>query len=84
MLEIEKSNNEIIESTLASRTKFVRVLFERPDSFARIGRFTTDIINPVSDPTKLLGIKPFIKSTWLTIRRASSSRIFCDCQGWIC
>jgi hypothetical protein len=36
MLGIEKSNSEIIESTLASRTKFVRALFERPDSFAKI------------------------------------------------
>ncbi len=36
MLGIEKSNSEIIESTLASRTKFVRAVFERPDSFAKI------------------------------------------------
>ncbi len=32
----EKTNDQIIESTLASRTKFVRALFERPDSFAKI------------------------------------------------
>lgn len=32
----EKTTNQIIESTLASRTKFVRALFERPDSFAKI------------------------------------------------
>lgn len=36
MLGLEKSNLDIIESTLASRTKFVRALFERPDSFAKI------------------------------------------------
>lgn len=36
MLGIEKSNLDIIESTLASRTKFVHALFERPDSFAKI------------------------------------------------
>ena len=36
MLGIEKSAEEIIESTLANRTKFVRALFERPDSFAKI------------------------------------------------
>lgn len=36
MLGIEKSNHEIIESTLGSRKKFVRALFERPDSFAKI------------------------------------------------
>ncbi len=32
----EKTTDQIIESTLASRTKFVRALFERPDSFAKI------------------------------------------------
>ncbi|MGE3680310.1 MAG: TraC family protein [Bdellovibrionales bacterium] len=36
MLGLEKTTDEIIESTLASRTKFVRALFERPDSFAKI------------------------------------------------
>lgn len=36
MLGLEKSTNEIIESTLASRAKFVHALFERPDSFAKI------------------------------------------------
>lgn len=32
----EKTTDQIIESTLASRTKFVHALFERPDSFAKI------------------------------------------------
>ena len=36
MLGMEKTSDEIIESTLTSRTKFVRALFERPDSFAKI------------------------------------------------
>lgn len=36
MLGLQKTTDEIIESTLASRTKFVRTLFERPDSFAKI------------------------------------------------
>lgn len=36
MFGLEKTTDEIIESTLASRTKFVRAIFERPDSFAKI------------------------------------------------
>lgn len=36
MLGFAKTTDEIVESTLASRTKFVRALFERPDSFAKI------------------------------------------------
>lgn len=36
MLGFAKTTEEIVESTLASRTKFVRALFERPDSFAKI------------------------------------------------
>lgn len=36
MLGFDKSPGEIIESTLASREKFVHALFERPDSFAKI------------------------------------------------
>ncbi len=36
MLGFSKTTEEIIESTLASRTKFVHALFERPDSFAKI------------------------------------------------
>lgn len=36
MLGLDKTTNEIIESTLSSRTKFVNALFERPDSFAKI------------------------------------------------
>ncbi len=36
MLGFEKTTDELIESTLANRTKFVRALFERPDSFAKI------------------------------------------------
>ena len=36
MLGHKDNTNEIIESTLASRKKFVRALFERPDSFAKI------------------------------------------------
>lgn len=36
MFGMNKNNEEIIESHLASRTKFVRALFERPDSFAKI------------------------------------------------
>lgn len=36
MLGLHKTTDEIIESTLASRTKFVRAMFERPDSFAKI------------------------------------------------
>ena len=36
MLGFKKTSEEIIESTLASRTKFVRALFERSDSFAKI------------------------------------------------
>lgn len=36
MLGLEKTAEELIESTLASRKQFVRALFERPDSFAKI------------------------------------------------
>ena len=36
MLGQKNNTHEIIESTLASRKKFVRALFERPDSFAKI------------------------------------------------
>lgn len=36
MLGFENASDQLIESTLASRTKFVRALFERPDSFAKI------------------------------------------------
>jgi hypothetical protein len=36
MLGLGKNSDDIIESTLANRSKFVRALFERPDSFAKI------------------------------------------------
>jgi hypothetical protein len=36
MLGLEKIADGTIESTLANRSKFVRALFERPDSFAKI------------------------------------------------
>ncbi len=36
MLGFKNTSDELIESTLASRTKFVKALFERPDSFAKI------------------------------------------------
>ena len=36
MFGLDKTTDEIIESTLANRKKFVRAIFERPDSFAKI------------------------------------------------
>ncbi len=36
MFDVDNKSSEIIESTLANRSKFVNALFERPDSFAKI------------------------------------------------
>lgn len=36
MLGMKQTADEIIDSALSSRTKFVKALFERPDSFAKI------------------------------------------------